>query len=751
MRRSGWIAALAAAMTIAGAGPAIGQTKSAPSASASAAPSAQPKDAKKEAPASTGSMPAGHPPVGNGMPAGHPSVDGDPGDEVAPQGHGARGADPRFFTPPQDVAIDDGALPAGTIVVMIKDAQDRPIPRAPITLGILHSTVAKGESRERKSAVADEAGEARFDNLSFGSGHSYEITTTRGPARYGHPPVGLGDKSGKRVVVHAYETASRIEDLAVAMQGLVFVALKEDAIQVEQLISVYNLGPISWMADTTFELPKGFKAFNKQEAGGDARIDEVPGKGAALRGTFPPGRTDIDFRYQIPLDNEERQTLKLQLPPRVAQARVLAESSKTMALGVAGFPDAQRTQGRDGKRLLITEHQATRAEGGIPALEITLSGLPTPGPGRWVAVLLAVAALAAGFLYFRDHGSETIDEDARQDLDRSPRGAPRRAGGAGARAQDGRDRQEDLRSHPRLAHGRAGAHREHARGSEARARRPEGPASREGGAGDVTTMKRYGRFALADGRRVFAEIEGGRARVLDGAPWAGGALTSEMIEGIDDEGRGDRATRLAPVAPAKILCVGRNYKAHATELGNEVPPEPLLFLKPSSSLLDPEGTIELPPTSIAARIDHEAELAVVIGRRARRVSVDEAAASIFGCTLAGDITARDLQKKDGQWTRAKGMDGFCPVGPVIVTGLDPQALSITCRVNGEVRQSGVTSDMFFSIAHVIAYASQVMTLEPGDLLLTGTPPGVGPLKGGDVLEIEVPGIGTLRAHVSAPA
>jgi 2-keto-4-pentenoate hydratase/2-oxohepta-3-ene-1,7-dioic acid hydratase in catechol pathway len=260
--------------------------------------------------------------------------------------------------------------------------------------------------------------------------------------------------------------------------------------------------------------------------------------------------------------------------------------------------------------------------------------------------------------------------------------------------------------------------------------------------------RRFGRFALGDGRRVFAELEGGRGLVLDGAPWSGGAATGEVLEGLDAEGRG-AVQRLAPVAPPKILCVGRNYKAHASELGNEAPPEPLLFLKPSSSLLAPDGTIELPPPSISGRVDHEAEVAVVIGRRARRVSAEEAAACIFGATIAGDITARDLQKKDGQWTRAKGMDTFCPVGPVVVTGLEVQALSIACRVNGELRQSGVTGDMIFPIAEVIAYASQVMTLEPGDLLVTGTPPGVGPLRDGDVLEIEVPGIGTLRAKVAA--
>ncbi len=268
--------------------------------------------------------------------------------------------------------------------------------------------------------------------------------------------------------------------------------------------------------------------------------------------------------------------------------------------------------------------------------------------------------------------------------------------------------------------------------------------------------RRFGRFELRDEQRrhVFAELEGGRGFVLDGAPWnqaSGGTRTGEVLEGLDAEGRGESATRLAPVTPGKILCVGRNYKAHASELGNEVPLEPLLFLKPSSSLLAPDGVIELPPVSISGRVDHEAEVAVVIGRRARRVSVEEAAACIFGATIAGDITARDLQKKDGQWTRAKGMDTFCPVGPVVVTGLDVQALSIACRVNGELRQSGVTADMIFPVAQVIAYASQVMTLEPGDLLVTGTPPGVGPLRDGDALEIEVPGIGTLRAKVAAAA
>lgn len=262
--------------------------------------------------------------------------------------------------------------------------------------------------------------------------------------------------------------------------------------------------------------------------------------------------------------------------------------------------------------------------------------------------------------------------------------------------------------------------------------------------------QRFARFLLPDGRRVFAAIEAGCALVLDAAPWRGGAPTGEALDGVDDEGlTKSGARRLAPVDPAKVLCVGRNYKAHASELGNEVPPEPLLFLKPSSSILDPDGAIELPPTSIAERVDHEAEVGVIIGKRARRVTREEAAAHIFGFTLVGDITARDLQKKDGQWTRAKGMDTFCPVGPVVVTGLEAQALTITCRVNGQQRQHGTTADMIVPIAELIAYASRVMTLDVGDLLVTGTPSGVGPLAAGDALEIAVPEIGTLRVSVIA--
>lgn len=238
----------------------------------------------------------------------------------------------------------------------------------------------------------------------------------------------------------------------------------------------------------------------------------------------------------------------------------------------------------------------------------------------------------------------------------------------------------------------------------------------------------------------FAQIDGPHARLLDGVPWLGAKLTSDTLPFRE-------AALLCPVMPTKIVCVGRNYAAHAKELGNEVPKEPLLFFKPPSSLLGPGGTIELPPQS--ERVEHEAELGVVIGRTCRRVSPDQAMAAVFGYTCVGDITARDLQKKDGQWTRAKGFDTFCPAGPWIETDLDPADLRVQCSVNDSLRQDGRTRDMIFPVATLISYISQAMTLEPGDLIATGTPEGVGPLVRGDGLAIEIEGIGLLRVQVSA--
>lgn len=200
------------------------------------------------------------------------------------------------------------------------------------------------------------------------------------------------------------------------------------------------------------------------------------------------------------------------------------------------------------------------------------------------------------------------------------------------------------------------------------------------------------------------------------------------------------------VTPTKIVCIGRNYADHAKELGNEVPKEPLIFLKPPSALLPPGGTIVLPPVS--KQVEFEGEIGVVIGKRASRVAESDAESFIAGYTCVNDVTCRDLQKTDGQWTRAKGFDTFCPVGPRVVA-LDWRTLEVVTRVNGTERQRGVSSDMIFSIPRLVAHVSAIMTLEPGDLIATGTPAGVGRLAPGDTVEVEIPGIGTLSNHVAA--
>jgi 2-keto-4-pentenoate hydratase/2-oxohepta-3-ene-1,7-dioic acid hydratase in catechol pathway len=203
---------------------------------------------------------------------------------------------------------------------------------------------------------------------------------------------------------------------------------------------------------------------------------------------------------------------------------------------------------------------------------------------------------------------------------------------------------------------------------------------------------------------------------------------------------------LSPVLPSKIVCIGKNYMEHAREMGDDVPEEPIIFLKPSTAVIGPGDPIPYP--RISQHVDQEGELGVVIGRLARRVRAEDAGNFILGFVCGNDVTARDLQRKDGQWTRGKGFDGFCPLGPWIETELDPTDLALECRVNGEVRQSARTSQLAFGPNVLIEFITQVMTLLPGDVILTGTPAGVGPMKPGDRVEVEVEGIGILENEVA---
>ena len=246
--------------------------------------------------------------------------------------------------------------------------------------------------------------------------------------------------------------------------------------------------------------------------------------------------------------------------------------------------------------------------------------------------------------------------------------------------------------------------------------------------------------------------------VVDGPDehlFVAGVAGDPLYQGIELTGeRFDLADvrLLAPVIPrSKVVCIGRNYADHASELGHEVPAEPLIFIKPSTSVIGPNDAIRIPPQS--RQVEHEAELAVVIGATgARRVDRAGAERAIFGYTVGNDVTARDLQRKDGQFTRAKGFDSFCPLGPWIETDLDPQAfadgVAIQTHLNGDLKQDGSTRDLIFDIPTLIAHVSSVMTLLPGDVILTGTPEGVGPMDVGDEVEVSIAGIGTLTNKVA---
>jgi 2-keto-4-pentenoate hydratase/2-oxohepta-3-ene-1,7-dioic acid hydratase in catechol pathway len=237
-----------------------------------------------------------------------------------------------------------------------------------------------------------------------------------------------------------------------------------------------------------------------------------------------------------------------------------------------------------------------------------------------------------------------------------------------------------------------------------------------------------------------AGLEGLTVAEIDGHPFGELRFTGQRWAVAD-------VRLLSPILPSKVVCVGRNYAEHAAELGNELPKEPLLFLKPSTSVIGHQDVIRLPAQS--KQVEHEAELAVVIGAPgARRVDRAGAAAAVFGYTCANDVTARDLQRTDGQWTRAKGFDSFCPLGPWITTGIDVDDLEVRCEVNGEVRQLGSTKDLVFDVPTLVSYVSYVMTLLPGDVVLTGTPAGVSPIVDGDLVTVSLAGIGTLANRVA---
>lgn len=247
-------------------------------------------------------------------------------------------------------------------------------------------------------------------------------------------------------------------------------------------------------------------------------------------------------------------------------------------------------------------------------------------------------------------------------------------------------------------------------------------------------MARVVRFAHENGPR-YGLLQGSEVAVIEPHPFTAHRPTGEMVplEGLQ---------LLAPVIPSKVVCVGKNYRDHAEEMGTELPSEPLLFLKPATAVIGPNQPIRL-PSDLSSEVHHEGELAIVIGALLSQVTPDEAKLGIFGFTAANDVTARDLQRSDDQWTRAKGFDTFLPLGPAISTDIDPTDVRVRCSVNGELKQDGNTRDLVYDVPTLVSYISQVMTLLPADVILTGTPAGVGPIVAGDEVRVEIDGIGAL--------
>ncbi len=237
----------------------------------------------------------------------------------------------------------------------------------------------------------------------------------------------------------------------------------------------------------------------------------------------------------------------------------------------------------------------------------------------------------------------------------------------------------------------------------------------------------------------YAIYEGEKVNVIVASPFEGMLVETSETYGIDE------VKLLPPCLPSKIVCVGLNYKDHAEELGMELPDEPMLFLKPPSSVIGLDDTIKLP--AMSKRVDHEAELAIVIGKRIKSAAVEEARGGILGYTCLNDVTARDLQEKDIQFTRSKSFDTFCPIGPWIETDFAPEAQAIRCIVNGETRQSSDLSQLINGPDALVSYISHIMTLEPGDVIATGTPSGIGRIRAGDEVIVEIEGIGSLKNHV----
>ena len=349
---------------------------------ASPTPTANPTSGAKPA---DGAMPnASASATAPAMPPGHPPTQ-------SPQAASPHAA------APQDQVLNDPELPAGTIEAQIVDPLEAPVPGIDVRLGIMFQKISEGESRSQKSSKADAAGRVRFEGLSATSEYSYRVTIKNGPAEYASHPFNLNERMGQRVILHSYPTTSDPESIVLGMRGTIYVEPRDDIFQFEVFFKVFNMSQVAWVPnDTVMRLPEGFKAFSGTESMFDAGFVVEEGRGARLKGTFPPGQRDVSFRFQTPKSTESTATFNVGLPPRVADLQVLALSNPQMGMSVDGFEPSEEVLGKNGDHARVTRKVLRRGERAPTEITATLTGLPVPGSGRWVASGLAALIALVG-------------------------------------------------------------------------------------------------------------------------------------------------------------------------------------------------------------------------------------------------------------------------------------------------------------------------------------------------------------------
>ena len=354
------------------------------------------------------------------MPAGHPGAH--------PHGQPKQLED--MFEALPDTVDEDPSLPQGAMEIELRDESDKPMPRFGLTLGILRQSVAKGESREHRPVVTNEAGKARFDGLEVGSELAYRVSSVRDGASYGARPANLSPGRGMRVVLHVYPATPDIQSARIVIQGVLYVDLKDDRLQVQQLLTVMNFGRVSWVPkDLLLPLPSDFTALRAQQQMSDVGVDEDKGKGAKVHGTFAPGRNDIEFSWQVPYHGSDKVDLTVGLPPHLAILRVMAVAAPQMHLSVDGFPASQPGSDQQGQHVLITQREAGREESPMTDVRVHLSDIPTQGSAPLLVTLASSGAVLLGLVLAfsqreRRHGGEAKAERARllaelDDLDRA--------------------------------------------------------------------------------------------------------------------------------------------------------------------------------------------------------------------------------------------------------------------------------------------------------------------------------------------